>query len=765
MLPATSLAANVAALPTEITRGILAPRPESMARPAAAATISPMLLLNALRRRYTLALGIAILLTALCGPTAWYFVPTGQFKANARLHIAAQTPKVLFRTVETESSNDYSRFQTTQLTLIKSRLVLNAAIRDPKVTNFRLLREQEDPIKWLQDNLKTEFVSNSEVMEIALTGNNATEMAGLVNAVKQAYMEEVVNVDTRKRADRHEMLKKLKRKYENMLRERHDTRRKIAETVGADDPQTVALIQQYAKDHVASLRADLLDVQSQKRKAEAQLKTRRPEANREENSPRSVTEAEIKQMVEEHPSVASLVEQLRDEEQRSNSELDHIRSVARKRAADPAAKASKDRVNATKKLLAKTRAEVRSSVLAQLENPDASPRSKPGGEMDEQLAMLTHLEQSLTDQIDRDKQGNHSLTVNTLDLQEIQDDVAQMQATYLKVSAEVEALNVELDAPPRIKTIEDAVIPRTRDERKRLAMIGAVIFGSFFAGLFGVAFLEMRGKKLDSADDVPADLGLRVVGALPILPARASRGGAHARAEQDRYWQTLLLESIDATRTMLVHASRTESRRVIMIVSAVGSEGKTSLASHLATSLARSGLKVLLIDADLRKPSIHRIFDLRLGAGLSEVLRGELAAADVINDSAVEELKVLTAGYCDQKTVRALSQGGLGALLAQFKEQFDFVIVDSSPILPVADALIIAQQVDAVLFSVFRDISSKPKVCAAVQRLECLGVRIFGAVVTGGNGGLYGGGYYGPESHYSKLPPSAASSAEARTEC
>jgi capsular exopolysaccharide synthesis family protein len=176
-------------------------------------------------------------------------------------------------------------------------------------------------------------------------------------------------------------------------------------------------------------------------------------------------------------------------------------------------------------------------------------------------------------------------------------------------------------------------------------------------------------------------------------------------------------------------------------------------------------MRVLLIDADLRKPSIHRVFDLPLGAGLSEALRGEVAAADVINDTAVEELKILTAGYCDQKAIRVLSQGGLGALFAQFKEQFEFVIVDSSPILPVTDALIIAQQVDAVLFSVFRDVSCKPNVSAAILRLESLGVRIFGAVVTGVNaGGLYGT-YYGPKSPYSKLPQYAASSAEARAEC
>ena len=104
-----------------------------------------------------------------------------------------------------------------------------------------------------------------------------------------------------------------------------------------------------------------------------------------------------------------------------------------------------------------------------------------------------------------------------------------MQDAALKVGAEVEALNVELGAPPRIRTIEDAVVPRTRDEKKRLTIIGLTILGSFFGGLFGIAFLELQNQKVDSADEVPADLGLQVVGTLPILRSRAARGGAIAR--------------------------------------------------------------------------------------------------------------------------------------------------------------------------------------------------------------------------------------------
>ncbi len=101
------------------------------------------------------------------------------------------------------------------------------------------------------------------------------------------------------------------------------------------------------------------------------------------------------------------------------------------------------------------------------------------------------------------------------------------------------------------------------------------------------------------------------------------------------------------------------------------------------------------------------------------------------------------------------------ALVAVFdalKGQFDFVIVDSSPILPVADASIVAQVADAVLFSIFSDVSRKVKVTAALNRLESLGVRVLGAVVTGSADHGYGGYYYHSDTYYASLPESAADS-------
>ncbi len=733
--------------------------------PTSAALITPIGVLRALRRRQLLALGVAILLTSIGGPAAWYLVPPAKFKTQARLQVAAQPPKVLFQTVE-NGSGDFQRYQNTQQTLVTSRLVLNAALQNPKVRRSRMIKEQADPIAWLQKELKVSFVAGSEVMEIALSGNNADEIADLVNAVKTAYMDEVVNVDVKRRVERHSKLKQINEKYAEMLKERRETMRKLAETVGSDDRQTLALRQQFAVEHVANLQKELLEIRSQKRRAEARQKLlSRGEEPTAETPTSTITASDIERVIDQDPEIAHLIGKITDLEERFNREKVHLGRVSRNAASDPVLVQLRDDLGAAKKSLASRRKAIRPQAIRQLQRQGKVEQLAQRGESDQDLAWLEEVEQGLNEELKSISLGNQSLNVKTLDLQELQDTVAQMRHAADKVGAEVEMLNIELDAPARIRLIEDAAVPITRDDQKRLMMIGMVTLGSFFAGLFGVAFLEVLNRKIDTADEIRNELGLAVVGALPVLPARAYRGGTIARrdSEKDVFWQNSLLESVDATRTMLVHSARTGSHRVVMIASAAAAEGKTSLASYLATSLARSGLRTLLVDADLRKPSAHRLYDIPQAPGLSELLRGQVNLADAISATPIDDLKVLAGGYCDRQTIRMLSQGCLGPLLGQLKEQFDFVILDSSPILPVADASIIAQHVDAVLFSIFGDVSRKTKVFAAVQRLQSLGVPILGAVVTGTQGGVNGNGYYESPTYYARLPESVAVSTDSNS--
>jgi polysaccharide biosynthesis transport protein len=268
--------------------------------------------------------------------------------------------------------------------------------------------------------------------------------------------------------------------------------------------------------------------------------------------------------------------------------------------------------------------------------------------------------------------------------------------------------------------------------------------GGAFLGLFGLVFLgaaatEFRTRRVYKSEDVSQGLGLPLVGTVPALSAK-SRAAAPLAGDDN---MGPMIESVDGIRARLLHAGRSETLRVVMVGSAVSGEGKTTLASHLAASLARGGRRTLLVDGDLRNPAAHKLFGMTAGPGFSELLRGELEPNQVVQNTPLENLSLLAAGACDRRALQALAQEGiLRNVFDELKEHYDYLIVDVSPILPVADALLIGEHADAVLLSVLRNVSRLPAVHAAQQRLASIGIKVLGAVVIGEGMEVYGQVHY-----------------------
>ena len=171
-----------------------------------------------------------------------------------------------------------------------------------------------------------------------------------------------------------------------------------------------------------------------------------------------------------------------------------------------------------------------------------------------------------------------------------------------------------------------------------------------------LSWLEYRQRPVQTAGEVAHGLGIRVVGSIPnqVNLERC----LVSTAETDLAGQPVL-ESIDAIRTMLLHQAQTAATRIVMVTSAVEGEGKTTLASHLAGSLARAGRKTLLLDADLRQPAVHQLFETPLQPGFSEVLLGEVEVADSIQATTIDGLSIVAAGQWDREVIQSLARGGM----------------------------------------------------------------------------------------------------------
>jgi capsular exopolysaccharide synthesis family protein len=192
-----------------------------------------------------------------------------------------------------------------------------------------------------------------------------------------------------------------------------------------------------------------------------------------------------------------------------------------------------------------------------------------------------------------------------------------------------------------------------------------------------------------------------------------------------------MAERIDGTRTALIHTTAIDPPRLVMVTSAQPREGKTTTSSQLAASLARSGRRTLLIDSDIRNPGLHRVFEMPQDPGLCELLRGEAERDAVLYPTRTANLWLMPAGRCDLRSVQALSSSYLGTIIAALGTQFDYVIIDSGPVLKVADPLLVGQHVDAAIVAALRDVSKVPNVYEAVERLRSVGITVLGSVVNG----------------------------------
>ena len=182
---------------------------------------------------------------------------------------------------------------------------------------------------------------------------------------------------------------------------------------------------------------------------------------------------------------------------------------------------------------------------------------------------------------------------------------------------------------------------------------------------------------------------------------------------------------------MVLYGAADRRVRTLLVTSAVDGEGKTSLAGHLAISLTRAGLRTLLVDGDVQAPSAHALFGIPAAPGLCEVLRGEAAAADAVRPTALPGLSVLPAGEWDLIARQALVGHRWKAIKEELEAGYDFVVVDSGPVLLVSDSLLMARDADGVLLSVLLDVSRVASVEETRDRLKTVGANVLGVVVNG----------------------------------
>jgi tyrosine-protein kinase Etk/Wzc len=208
------------------------------------------------------------------------------------------------------------------------------------------------------------------------------------------------------------------------------------------------------------------------------------------------------------------------------------------------------------------------------------------------------------------------------------------------------------------------------------------------------------------------------------------------------------IEAFRNLRTGLIWSDGGEALRTLVVTSAAPGEGKTMTAANLAVTLAYDGLRVLLVDCDIRRPRVHGLFQLPRAPGLMELLRAsgdpEAPQPRAIRETPVARLSVLTCGALPVNAANLLSGTRMRVLLRELQEQFDIIVLDTPPVLATADASIVASLTDGVLLVVRAGTTDKNAAQRAFQQLANVGARVVGTVLNdpGGEVAKEGDYYY-----------------------
>jgi succinoglycan biosynthesis transport protein ExoP len=276
----------------------------------------------------------------------------------------------------------------------------------------------------------------------------------------------------------------------------------------------------------------------------------------------------------------------------------------------------------------------------------------------------------------------------------------------------------------------------------------------------GLAYLaELSDKSFRDPEEIRRRLGLPLVGHIPFLMADADAERKRAAGETTldpllcTHFRAKSLESeaYRAVRTALFFATQGLGHKVIQVTSPNKGDGKSLMIANLAVMVAQSGKRVLLIDGDLRRPRQHKIFGLDTARGLATVLDGAAEAGDLVQPTGVANLWLLPSGAVPPNPSELLISPRFNALLEAARLDYDYVLVDTPPLLAVTDPCVVAGRVDGVFLTIRLTRKGRPDAERAREILAGLGVKIFGVVVNGlsrGSGGIYSPNAYDYTDNY-----------------
>jgi succinoglycan biosynthesis transport protein ExoP len=695
---------------------------------------------------------------------AWTLLPA-KAESYALLQVASSPSYVANSNDPQKAKTDFITYLKTTAKLIKSHDVMNRALNDQEfgVAKLDVIRDAPDPFLFLDDNVVVTFQEGNEIITVGMKSENSDNAQKIVNAVVKAYMKQIVEREVLRKKELLDSVRFAKVELTSAVKRKGGTSESSLGTASATPPpqplpgavvsgqsnvSLPTIPQNPAEIKPVSgivgnmpvigegLRRSMADQLIKKITEYEDQLVYLPGVIRDRERKRDQIKKNIEKVLSEPAKEDALaaaekdaeVSVLRSEAKRARAEYAHYKSLASNPNA-PSVVAFKERAD-----MLDLQADQKKAVKAK--ELESARRIAAGSTYDQQLAdserEITRLKEQAevaTVLRDRAKDELSKLPPEVLRDEEkgpmidpAKTDLVAHNVLLDRVTQQEIGLDFELTAPPRVSVFQNASTAMVRDIKKQVIVtVVAGLFGFAFCGLIAVGY-EAKVRKVSAISDLVSATPMPTVAVIPHPPTTGTYRDPLKRADVE--------EAVDKLRTYVTQAWFPSGVKTIAVTSPYGDEGKAATAVGLAESLAKAGVRCLLVDFDLRSPAVHRLMQLENKRGVCDLLRGECQAGDAVVGMP-SGLYVLTAGTWNEATRHCAAGDRLKSLFEILAQPFDCLVIHAHSLLTAAESVEVARRADAVLLCTqYRD-SRMPLVSRAAERLVTMGVAHSGIVYVG----------------------------------
>lgn len=275
-----------------------------------------------------------------------------------------------------------------------------------------------------------------------------------------------------------------------------------------------------------------------------------------------------------------------------------------------------------------------------------------------------------------------------------------------------------------IRVVDQAEMPRRPTSPNKVTNLSLALFGGSLLGIGLAFFFEYLDSRIKQPDEIKMQLGLPFLGMVPLFNPKDTTGPPLIGNGMPQEFS----EAFRGIRTNVLFSSADAGSKSIVVTSTGPGEGKSVVSANIAKSLALAGQRVLLIDADMRRPKVHELFGVAQEPGLSNMLVGDSKASEAVKRTLTPNLWLMAAGKHPPNPAELLGSRRFKDFMASLSEHFDWVIIDSPPVMAVTDASVLAHNT-GVVFVVGAEMTNKGAAKAALEQLDSVKAKYVGGIL------------------------------------